>query len=119
MEGTKCALNFKSIGGLFGKLMDILSGIGFISFMISWYIFFLLKIIKKFDHSFNHRFICRLYWFPLKAIYSCSEYFTRNQIKFPFMLILYSMLWIILAMNIYWFTVRINFRKLLEFCFSH
>jgi len=85
MEGTKCVLNFKSIGGLFGKVMDILSAIGFISFVISW-------------------FICRLYWFPLKAIYSCSEYLTKHEIKSPFVLVLYSMLWIILAMNIYWFT---------------
>jgi len=89
MEATKCVLNFKSIGGLFGKFMDILSGIGFVSFTISW-------------------FVCRLYWFPLKAINSCSEYFSQNAIKFPFMLVLYSMLWIILAMNIYWFSFLVK-----------
>jgi len=85
MEGTKCLLNYKSIGGLCAKIMDVLSAIGYISFLIFW-------------------FVCRLYWFPLKALYSSSEYFTHNQIKFPFMVVLYFMLWIIQAMNIYWFS---------------
>lgn len=85
MEATKCLLGLKTMGGLVGKLVDVLSGIGFLLFLSSWA-------------------VCRLYWFPLKAIYSCSEYFLQNQMKFPFMLVLYSMLWIILVMDVYWFT---------------
>jgi len=85
MEATKCLLAFKSIGGLFGKFMDVLSGVGFILFLSSW-------------------FVCRLYWFPLKAIYSSSEYFTQRTTKFPFMVVLYSLLWLILAMDVYWFS---------------
>ncbi|CAG2113786.1 unnamed protein product, partial [Medioppia subpectinata] len=37
MEATKCLLTFKSIGGFMGKFFDILSGIGFLLFLGSWY----------------------------------------------------------------------------------
>ncbi|XP_054156019.1 ceramide synthase 1-like [Oppia nitens] len=84
MEVTKCLLLFK-YKGIVGKLIDGLTAISFITFVGSW-------------------IICRLYWFPMKAIYTSSAYFTQqNTQKFPFMLVLYTMLWVILAMDVYWF----------------
>ncbi|XP_054156018.1 ceramide synthase 1-like [Oppia nitens] len=90
LELGKCLLTMKHLTGLYGQLANKLIGLNFILFATSW-------------------IICRLYWFPLKAIYTSAVYFTdENNQKFPFMLLLFTMLWIILAMDIYWFMLIIK-----------
>lgn len=53
------------------------------------------------------RFIFRLYWYPLKAMYSAgyaSVVFLPDEE--PFYLFFNVLLWMLLCMNIYWFKVR-------------
>lgn len=54
---------------------------------------------------FLARFVARLYFFPLRHVYYSSVYLQEKQIQVPFVLFLNTLLYILLAMNFYWFTV--------------
>ncbi|CAG2110123.1 unnamed protein product, partial [Medioppia subpectinata] len=54
--------------------------------------------------SLATKLYCRLYCFPLKQVYMASVYVSAQQIKVPFILPIVAMLWILLLMNVYWFT---------------
>ncbi|CAG2162999.1 unnamed protein product [Oppiella nova] len=60
MEATKCLLAFKSIGGLFGKFMDVLSGVGFILFLSSWYVCLSPVLVPIESHLLEFRFIVKI-----------------------------------------------------------
>jgi len=85
LEGTKLCLYFKSGGGPLANVLETIANVGFGCFTVTW-------------------FMTRLYWFPLKVIYGACNFVQENKIQVPFILFLDSMLWILLAMNIYWFT---------------
>lgn len=57
------------------------------------------------------RFLFRLYWFPLKVLYSCGY---ASMIRYqkigemPFYFFFNSLLWVLQILNIWWFTVSSN-----------
>jgi hypothetical protein len=57
---------------------------------------------------FIQRFFSRLYLFPLKHIYVASVYVSEVKLHVPFLLPLVMMLWILLIMNVYWFSVSLT-----------
>jgi len=85
LEGTKLSRYFKVQGGKTVKNMDIVTNIGFGCFIMAW-------------------LYCRLYCYPLKQVYMASVYVSAKQIKVPFILPIVAMLWVLLMMNVYWFT---------------
>ena len=54
-------------------------------------------------------FVFRLYYFPLRVIYSSVLYLSSNPVGtwFPLGFLLYFLLWFIFTMNVYWATVRL------------
>lgn len=85
LEATKLVLYHKTKGGMWTTVCDALSTAGFVGFGLAWFIF-------------------RLYWYPLKAMYSAghaSVIFLPDEE--PFYLFFNVLLWILLCMNIYWF----------------
>ncbi|XP_076801395.1 ceramide synthase 1-like [Clavelina lepadiformis] len=85
LEGTKLAVYYKTKGGKWHSVCDFLSTVGFILFGVAWYIF-------------------RLYWFPLKAMYAAGHVSLAVSQDLVFYHFFNALLWILLAMNIYWFT---------------
>nr|XP_002127723.1 ceramide synthase 1 [Ciona intestinalis] len=89
LEGTKLAVYYKTKGGWWYAVCDTISTIGFILFGVAWYVF-------------------RLYWYPLKAMYAAgyvSQMVTRDIAFYHFF---NGLLWILLAMNVYWFMFIVN-----------
>ncbi|RWS08325.1 ceramide synthase 1-like protein, partial [Dinothrombium tinctorium] len=58
--------------------------------------------------SLSTRFIARLYWFPLRSLYMTSVYLHENRIQVPFTFAINCLLYILLSMNVYWFTFILN-----------
>ncbi|CAM6005683.1 unnamed protein product, partial [Sphagnum balticum] len=85
LEGTKLTRYFKIQGGKSVKNMEIATNVGFGCFIIAWFFF-------------------RLYLFPLKHVYVASVYVSEHKLHVPFLLPLVIMLWILLIMNVYWFS---------------
>ncbi|XP_033112360.1 ceramide synthase 1-like [Anneissia japonica] len=85
LENSKLLIYFKIRRGKKYPINDQLANVGFAGFSLSW-------------------FVCRLYWFPLKALWSASKVTDFDDRRMPFVLLLNSMLWVLLVMNIWWFT---------------
>jgi ceramide synthetase len=86
LELTKINVYLKHRHGKFRLEHDLFSSFGFLSFAVSWYVF-------------------RLYWFPLKVLYAGlygAAAIAPHDI--PFVPCFCGMLWILLAMNCYWFS---------------
>lgn len=83
LEFTKCNVYLKNRGGKYYALNDHLSTLGFLGFATGWFWF-------------------RLYWFPLKILYSTTVVAAyKDQIKgYTFF---NSLLWFLLCLDIYWF----------------
>lgn len=85
LEFTKLVLYHKTKGGMWTKVCDAISTVGFVIFGAFWFVF-------------------RLYWYPLKAMYAaghtCVIVMKREP---PFYIFFNVLLWTLLAMNIYWF----------------
>ena len=58
----------------------------------------------------------RLYWFPIKQVYINSVYVESMKIHVPFSTLVVTLLWIILVMNFYWFTVSVTNQLLEDYC---
>ncbi len=77
--------------------------------------------MKLIIRIFSSRFLFRLYWYPLKVLYSTGVVTAYR--AYPRGCGLYgffnSLLWILLGLNIYWLVVRIiiNFSKSIFFFF--
>ncbi|KAL4658881.1 ceramide synthase 1-like isoform X1 [Arapaima gigas] len=84
LEFTKLNVYFKSRGGSYHLLNDMVSTVGFISFSITWFWF-------------------RLYWFPLKVLYASIISSVQTVPGIPFYFFFNSLLFALLLMNIYWF----------------
>jgi len=85
LEFAKCNVYLKTRNNEFDIWADRLSTIGLAGFASSWFVF-------------------RLYWFPLKALYSASygiAFFHINAV--PFYFIFNALLWVLLALHVYWF----------------
>ncbi|CAK8677886.1 unnamed protein product [Clavelina lepadiformis] len=86
LQATKLAVYYKSKGGTWATVCDVLSSVGFVLFGTSWFVF-------------------RLYWFPLKVIY-VSAYVSREMYHEeipPFYFFTNGLLLTLFILHIYWF----------------
>lgn len=86
LEFTKCNVYLKNRGGKYYSYHDHIANIGFVVFTFAWYLF-------------------RLYWFPLKVLYTCGvvsahRAYIRGAGLYAFF---NSLLWFLLCLDIYWF----------------
>lgn len=93
LEGTKCLLYFKDQGKKTYVIFEYAANVGFIVFSVTW-------------------FAARLYAFPLRLVWICSTHLHTVGLVVPLMFMLNSLLYILLAMNVYWFTVTHYFFQL-------
>lgn len=86
LEFTKCNVYLKNRGGKFYAYHDHIANIGFVTFTAAWYVF-------------------RLYWFPLKILYTCGVVSAhRAYLKGAGLYAFFNtLLWILLGLDIYWF----------------
>lgn len=86
LEFTKCNVYLKNRGGKYYAMHDHIANIGFVAFTVAWYLF-------------------RLYWFPLKILYTTGvvaahRAYLRGAGLYCFF---NSLLWFLLCLDIYWF----------------
>ena len=87
LEFTKCNVYLKNRGGKYYPLHDHISNIGFVLFTIAWFMF-------------------RLFWFPLKILYSTSVVAVYTAQPRGAGLYWFNILiWMLLLLDIYWFYV--------------
>ncbi|XP_074613865.1 ceramide synthase 1-like [Acropora palmata] len=85
LELAKLFVAFKTRGGKYCIVSDVLAGINFCIFTLSW-------------------FYCRLYLYPIKVLYSCGSVEARDVLPTaPFYFFFNTMLWCLLVMNVWWF----------------
>ncbi|KAM7449757.1 Ceramide synthase 1 [Porites harrisoni] len=84
LEFSKLCVAFKSRNGKYHLIPDILSMVGFTCFASLW-------------------FYCRLYIYPIKVLYSCGFDCRLYVPTAPFYFFFNTMLWILFAMNVWWF----------------
>ncbi|KAG7487957.1 hypothetical protein MATL_G00029060 [Megalops atlanticus] len=90
LEFTKLNVYFKTRGGSYYMVNDILSNMGSVSFSITWFWF-------------------RLYWFPLKVLYASCISSLESVPNIPFYFFFNFLLFALLLMNIYWFLYIVLF----------
>lgn len=90
LEFTKLNVYFKTRGGSYYLINDILSNMGSVSFSITWFWF-------------------RLYWFPLKVLYASCVASLQLVPNIPFYFFFNALLLALLLMNIYWFLFIVLF----------
>ncbi|KAJ7993171.1 hypothetical protein DPEC_G00269650 [Dallia pectoralis] len=90
LEFTKLNVYFKTRGGGYYIIHDILSNMGSVSFSITWFWF-------------------RLYWFPLKVLYATCVSSLQSVPNIPFYFFFNFLLLTLLCMNIYWFLFIVAF----------
>ncbi|XP_064808370.1 ceramide synthase 1-like isoform X2 [Oncorhynchus masou masou] len=90
LEFTKLNVYFKTRGGGYYLINDVLSNMGSVSFSITWFWF-------------------RLYWFPLKVLYATCVSSLQSVPNIPFYFFFNSLLLTLLCMNIYWFLYIVAF----------
>lgn len=86
LEGTKLIKYFKVQNGKVYHQLETFISAGFVCFLASW-------------------IVNRLYWFPLSQLYYSSVYVEHLKLHIPFFFLLNAMLWALLVLNVYWFTV--------------
>jgi len=89
LEFTKCHVYVKKRNGKFYAYNEHISNIGFVGFTITWFVF-------------------RLYWYPLKVLYSSGvvaahRAYMRGAGLYAFF---NSLLWFLLFLDLYWFYVN-------------
>lgn len=84
LEFIKLNIAFKSRGGKYYMINDVLATFGFVSFGVTWFWF-------------------RLYWFPLKVLYASCLTSQHSVPNIPFYFFFNALLFALLLMNIYWF----------------
>ena len=89
LEFTKCANYLKIQPSGVVKFWERTADIGFLTFTVTW-------------------FISRLYLFPLRVIYYSCVYVTENTIYVPIGFYLNCLLYLLLLMNVYWFSLILH-----------
>lgn len=92
LEASKCNVYLKNRNGKYYAFHEHVANIGFGCFTVFWYLF-------------------RLYWFPLKVLYSAGVVAAHRAAQrgagmYAFFNIL---LWILLGLNLYWFSFILKF----------
>nr|XP_042910002.1 ceramide synthase 1 isoform X3 [Parasteatoda tepidariorum] len=59
--------------------------------------------------SYSLRYVARLYWYPLRVLYTATSDVQRLQLLLPCALLMNSLLWILQLLNIYWFFFIVQF----------
>lgn len=92
LEFTKVNVYFKIRDGVTHGIHELIANVGFVVFTVSWY-------------------TTRLYWFPLKAIYVgvVIPLAANMGLAMPLLFTMNSLLWVVLAMDIYWFMLVLSF----------
>ncbi|MEE6487865.1 hypothetical protein FKM82_015064 [Ascaphus truei] len=90
LEFTKLNVYFKTRGGTYHRLNDIISDIGCVTFSVSWFWF-------------------RLYWFPRKVLYATCYSSLQSDPDIPFYFFFNVLLFVLTLMNIYWFLYIVLF----------
>ncbi|KAK1805885.1 hypothetical protein P4O66_012928 [Electrophorus voltai] len=90
LEFTKLNIYFRTRGGRYCLTNDILSNMASVSFSITWFLF-------------------RLYWFPLKVLYTSCVSSLQTVPNIPFYFFFNTLLFALLLMNIYWFLFIVLF----------
>lgn len=86
LEGTKSAFYFKTQGNQKRPIFEMIGNIGFVLFCLVW--------------------VCsRLYTFPLRLIWSCTTLTDKMNIRIRFWFMTNVLLYLLFAINLYWFTV--------------
>ena len=90
LEFTKCHVYVKKRNNKFYAYNEHISNIGFVGFTITWFVF-------------------RLYWYPLKVLYSSGvvaahRAYLRGAGLYAFF---NSLLWFLLFLDLYWFYVSV------------
>lgn len=111
LEYTKCAIYLKNRNGKMYQYFEDISNIGFLVFAVSWYYIHSIFFCQcKFYLIVLSRFMFRLYWFPLKIMYSSGVVaafkllFAQGGLYEFFNLLLVFLL----CLDIYWFSVIMN-----------
>lgn len=89
LEFTKCANYLKNQSNNIVKFWERTADIGFLTFTVIWF--------------FN-----RLYLFPLRVVYYSCVYVTENTIYVPLGFYLNCLLYLLVLMNIYWFSLILH-----------
>ncbi|KAK6468205.1 ceramide synthase 1-like [Huso huso] len=84
LEFTKLNVYLKNRAGVYHLLNDLVSNLGCVSFGTTW-------------------FWCRLYWFPLKVLYTTCVSSLQSVPNIPFYFFFNTLLFALTLMNIYWF----------------
>ncbi|XP_063311457.1 ceramide synthase 1 [Pelobates fuscus] len=90
LEFTKINVYFKTRGGKYHRVNDILSDIGCVVFSCSWFWF-------------------RLYWFPPKVLFATCYSSLEMHPNLPLYFLFNILLFVLIAMNIYWFMYIVIF----------
>ncbi|KAG9328646.1 hypothetical protein JZ751_011625 [Albula glossodonta] len=90
LEFTKLNVYFKTRGGGYHPVNNVISNLGCVSFCITWFWF-------------------RLYWFPLKVLYATCVSSLLSVPDIPFYFFFNCLLFLLLLMNIYWFLYIVLF----------
>ncbi|GFY45362.1 ceramide synthase 1 [Trichonephila inaurata madagascariensis] len=90
LEYTKLNVYFKIQGGKLKRRHEIFANISFFCFTVAWY-------------------VCRLYWYPLRVLYTATSDVQRMKLVLPGALLMNSLLWILQILNIYWFLFILQF----------
>lgn len=89
LEFTKCANYLKTQSNETIKFWERTADIGFLTFTVTW-------------------FFTRLYLFPLRVVYYSCVYVFENMIYVPLGFYLNSLLYLLVLMNIYWFSLILH-----------
>ncbi|XP_015928113.2 ceramide synthase 1 isoform X2 [Parasteatoda tepidariorum] len=90
LEFTKLNVYFKIQGNRIIKKHELFANISFFCFTVAWY-------------------VARLYWYPLRVLYTATSDVQRLQLLLPCALLMNSLLWILQLLNIYWFFFIVQF----------
>ncbi|OQR77934.1 ceramide synthase 1-like [Tropilaelaps mercedesae] len=90
LEFAKINVYLKVRSGRNHKTNDLLAAVSFLSMTVTW-------------------FISRLYYFPLKVLYACSTVFLGRDFYPDYTMLIVSMLLLLTAMNVFWFSQMIVF----------
>ncbi|MFT7818746.1 ceramide synthase 1-like [Arapaima gigas] len=90
LEFTKLNVYFKTRGGGYHVINEVISNMGCVTFSVTWFWF-------------------RLYWFPLKVLYATCIASLEIVPNIPFYFFFNVLLFVLLLMNIYWFLFIVLF----------
>ncbi|GIY74932.1 ceramide synthase 1 [Caerostris extrusa] len=90
LEFTKLNVYFKIQRGKLIRSHEMLSNVTFVCFAVAW-------------------FVCRLYLYPLRVLYTATSDVLRLQLNLPGAVLMNSLLWLLQLLNIYWFMFILQF----------